>query len=261
MTPESALVPDTPGTPADAPRFPTDLPETDGEPLETDWHRLAIALLVEAVRYHHRDRNDFFAGGNMFLYFSAEQVRNKDYRGPDFFFVWGVDGARERRYWAVWQENGKYPHVIIELLSPSTAHEDRTTKKSLYEETFRTPEYYLYDPDTRQLEGWRLHKRNGTLGYDPIEREEHGRLWSGQLELYLGTWDGKFQDVRRTWLRFFDVHGNLIRVGSEAERERAERERLRADREQHRAELAEAELEKLKARLAKLEGGGPQGGP
>ena len=52
-----------------------------------------------------------------------------------------------------------YPDVIIELLSPTTAKEDRTTKKRIYEQTFHTSEYYLYDPDTQQLEGWRLGPR------------------------------------------------------------------------------------------------------
>jgi hypothetical protein len=75
------------------------------------------------------------------------------------------------------------------LLSPTTAQEDRTTKKKLYERTFNTREYFLYDPDTRQLEGYRLH---GINGYEAIEPEQEGRLWSKQLELYLGLWHGQY---------------------------------------------------------------------
>jgi hypothetical protein len=33
----------------------------------------------------------------MFIYFSAEQVRSRDYRGPDFFVVKGVDGVAQGR--------------------------------------------------------------------------------------------------------------------------------------------------------------------
>jgi Uma2 family endonuclease len=228
----------------DLPTFPTDLPEADGEPLESDWHRAAISLLIEVVRYFFRARRDFFAGGNMFLYFSEEQIRNKDYRGPDFFFTWGVQRDKPRRYYAVWQEGGKYPDVIIELLSPTTANEDRTTKKTLYEKVFSTREYFLYDPDTRQLEGYRLH---GTNGYESIEREQDGRMWSRTLELYLGTWDGQYLETSATWLRFFDVHGNLILTGREDVSRLIEVERRRADN-------AEAELERLRARVAELEG-------
>lgn len=222
--------------------FPTNLPETDGEPLESDWHRLAINLLVEGVRYYFRDRRDFFAGGNLFLYYSARQAKHRDYRGPDFFFVWGVERDKLRNYYAVWEEDGKYPAVIIELLSPTTAQEDRTTKKKLYERTFNTPEYFLYDPEARRLEGYRLHG----LNYEPIEPEQDGRLWSKALELYLGLWEGPYLETYATYPRFFDVHGNLIRIGREDETRRANEEKRRAD-------AAEAELARLRERLAKLE--------
>jgi Uma2 family endonuclease len=64
------------------PDFPNiDLPSEDGEPLETNWHRLQINLLVDIVKEHWRGRTDYFAGGNMFIYYSLEQARNHDYRG------------------------------------------------------------------------------------------------------------------------------------------------------------------------------------
>lgn len=213
-------------------QFPTNLPESDGEPLESEWHRLAMSLLIEVVRYYLRARHDFFVGGNMFLYFSAQQARTRDYRGPDFFFVWGVERDKLRPYWAVWDEDGKYPNVIIELLSPTTAEVDRTTKKDLYAHTFRTPEYFLYDPSTRELQGW--HLTNGD--YEPMESDERGWIWSRQLELYIGKWEGEYLESRGTWLRFFDVHGNLILTG---------REDL-----QRRADELEAELDRVRKQLA-----------
>src|SRR2546423_15190948 len=77
---------------ADFPPLPdVELIETDGEPLESEWHRMAMNLLIEVVRYHLRQRNDFYVGGNMFIYFSTMQARNRDLRGPDFFFVQGVN--------------------------------------------------------------------------------------------------------------------------------------------------------------------------
>ena len=69
---------------------------------------------------HWQGRTDFFVGGNMFLYYSLQQVRNRDYKGPDFFVTTEVDGPRERRSWIVWEENGRYPDMIVELLSPSS---------------------------------------------------------------------------------------------------------------------------------------------
>src|SRR5947209_3221201 len=115
-----------------------ELIETDGVPLESDWHRAAIGLLIEVIDWLFRGRTDFYVGGNMFIYYCEEQARTRRYRGPDFFFVDGVNREPRRRYWVVWKEGGRYPDLIIELLSPRTAKRDRTTKKDLYEKVFRT---------------------------------------------------------------------------------------------------------------------------
>ena len=40
-----------------------------------------------------------------------------------------------RKSWVVWEEDGKYPHVIVEILSESTANTDRELKKQLYQDT------------------------------------------------------------------------------------------------------------------------------
>jgi Uma2 family endonuclease len=224
MTPEKLPVPGTaePESVVNL-EYPTDLPYDDGEPLDSEWHRMAIDLLIEAIIWYYRDRPDFFAGGNMFIYFNPDQARNRDYRGPDFFFVWGVDRERLRKYWAVWLENFKYPQVIIELLSPTTAVEDRTTKKTIYEKEFETEEYFLYDPYERKLEGWRLSNGPGNERvYEAIAVNERGWMWSEQLELFLGEWEGPFQTRPAIWLRFFDKDGQLVLLGDEYERQRAD---------------------------------------
>ncbi len=93
----------------------------------------------------------------MFVYYSRDQAMNRDFRGPDCFVVLDVPGDRERQGWIVWEEEGRYPDIIIELMSPSTAQVDFTQKKDLYERTFRTPKYFVYDPfKPESLRGWRL---------------------------------------------------------------------------------------------------------
>ncbi len=71
---------------------PTDLIFDDGEPLESNRHRIAMNVLIEAVHRAYQGRNDYFTGGNMFIYYSSEQVQNRDFRGPDFFVTLNVDG-------------------------------------------------------------------------------------------------------------------------------------------------------------------------
>jgi Uma2 family endonuclease len=53
--------------------------------------------------------------------------------------------------------------------------------------SFRTPEYFWYDPIGDELLGWRL--SGGT--YQAIEPDATGRLWSQELELWLGRWQGE----------------------------------------------------------------------
>jgi Uma2 family endonuclease len=230
--------------------------------LESNWHRLQINLLADALYQHWRPRTDYFAGGNMFIYYSLQQARNRDYKGPDFFVVKNVDGTRQRRSWIVWQEHGRYPDVIIELLSPTTKNEDLGPKKSLYESTFKTPEYFCVDPDEQSLRGWQLDK----TGYVPLATNTQGWLWSASLQLWLGWREGDFQGTHDVWVRFFDPSGTLVPTAEEtavaehshakAERERAEAERERAEAalvqvetERARAEAAEAELARLREEL------------
>jgi Uma2 family endonuclease len=78
-----------------------ELPYDDGMPMETQRHALQLQLLIDPLRLHWTERQDVYVGGNMFVYFSLEQMRRQDFRGPDFFVVLGVP-KRERKSWVVW---------------------------------------------------------------------------------------------------------------------------------------------------------------
>ncbi len=61
-----------------------ELPCDDGIPMETQRHKLQMDILMETLVPWLREREDGYVGGNMFIYFSAAQVKNQDFRGPDF---------------------------------------------------------------------------------------------------------------------------------------------------------------------------------
>ncbi|MBM3224271.1 MAG: Uma2 family endonuclease [Candidatus Tectomicrobia bacterium] len=236
-----------------------DLPYEDGVPLESHWHRLQINLLNEVLEQYWHARDDFFAGGNMFIYYSMAQVRNRDYKGPDFFVVQGVERSRSRRSWIVWDEGGRYPDVIVELLSPTTAAEDLGPKKDLYEQVFRTAEYFCVNPDGYTLQGWRLTGAH----YVPIPLNTEGQVWSERLQLWLGFEAGSFQGTPDNWVQFFDPVGRRLPTGAEradteramaeAERAMAAAARKRAEAERERAEAALAENAHLRAELERLQ--------
>ncbi|OUL18083.1 hypothetical protein BV378_37135 [Nostoc sp. RF31YmG] len=199
---------------------PSDL-WSDEPPVESDLHREQIELLLACLKWWWRNRTDFYATGNLTIYFSPEQITTKDFRGPDFFVVLGCEN-RPQKSWVLWAEQGKYPNVIIELLSDSTAKVDKGAKFELYQDTFRTPEYFWFHPDTLEFKGFRL------MGgkYQPLEANTEGWLWSQQLELFLGIYESK--------LRFFSLDKQLVLTPEE------------------RAAIAEQQVEELKARLKGL---------
>jgi Uma2 family endonuclease len=203
---------------------------SDEPPLESDLHRDQIDLLIRLLKAWWQDQPQGYVSGNLTIYYSPDQKKSEDFRGPDFFVVLGAT-AQERRSWAVWQEGGQYPHVIVELLSNSTASVDRGLKKELYQNTWRIPEYFWFHPDTLEFEGFRL--VNGV--YEPIAPSPAGWRWSQQLQLSLGIHDRK--------LRFFTPSGQLVPLPEVAAQQRAEQaeaalqqERQRADQERQRAE-------------------------
>jgi Uma2 family endonuclease len=244
---------------------PTDLIFDDGEPLESNRHRIAMNVLIDSVLVAFEGRTNYFVGGNMFVYYSRHQAMNRDFRGPDFFAVLDVDDNRERQGWVVWEEDGRYPNVIVELMSPSTAKTDKTIKKELYERTFRTAAYYIYDPfDPDSLEGWQL---DAAQRYQPIPANDKGWLWCEPLGLWLGNWEGC---IRREpisgvchWLRFYDTAGELVLIQDEVaqlaqqEAQLAQQEAQTAQQEaqsaQQEVEAAQHRADRLAARLRALD--------
>jgi Uma2 family endonuclease len=225
---------------------PTDLIFDDGAEMESNRHRIAMTVLIRSLEQGFAHRNDFFVGGNMFIYYSVKQVRNQDFRGPDFFAVLGVDGTTSRQGWVVWDENGRYPDVILELLSPSTAHEDIGKKKDIYEQVFRTPDYFVFDPfEPNSLQGWHL---DNNQRYQPLVPDERGWLWCETLGFWLGTWEGTVDRETAVWVRFFDESGNLVLLPEEAAQQQAEAAQQQAEAAQQQAEIAQQQAERERQR-------------
>jgi Uma2 family endonuclease len=175
---------------------------SDEPEMESSLHYLQAMLLVSCLEWLWRDRDNFFIGANLTVYFSRQQLKNRDFRGPDFFLVKNTQ-RQPRRSWVVWEEDGKYPDIIIELLSESTANVDRTDKRELYQDRFRTPEYFWFDPESLEFVGLRLVGNR----YQDIPNQPYGK-WSETLELYLAILDGQ--------LRFFKPNGEIVPTPQES---------------------------------------------
>jgi len=194
-------------------------PGSDGKPMgETKRHVQQLGRLLEALDLHFAEEPDVYVGGNNLIYYVRGDRRR--FVAPDLFVARGV-GKQERRVYLTWRE-GKAPDFILELLSWETQRRDRTTKKQFYQDVFRTREYFLFDPDTGFLDGYRLDR---TGRYQELPSDERGRIESEVLGLTLGV-------DRLGWLRAYRPDGSVLLT----------------------LEEAAAEIERLKAELARLQG-------
>jgi Uma2 family endonuclease len=220
-----------------------ELPYSDGVPMESQRHVQQMTLLILTLQPWLNARTDGYAGGNMFVYFSLEQLKNRDFRGPDFFAVVGVPKG-ERKSWVVWEE-GKAPDVVIELLSESTANTDKTDKKLIYQNQLRVSEYFWYDPfNPDDWAGFFL--QQGI--YKPLILNKNQQFMSQSLGLSLVRWSGIYQGTEGVWLRWATLEGELLPLGeeiAEQERQNAKQERQRAEQERIRAEQAESQLRQV----------------
>ena len=226
---------------------------SDEPQLESSLHLEQILLLIACLKWWWREgaadnlleRDRFFLGGNISIYYEKKQGKKGSHRfsGPDFFLVKNVSG-RPRKSWMVWKEDNCFPDLIIEILSSGTAKVDRTDKKRLYQNTFKTPEYFWFHPWTLEFAGFKL--VNGK--YQSIPANASGQLWSEQLQLYVG--------VHERQLRFFTVMGDLVPIPPEAAIEaekRLQAAEQQAEQERQQRTLAEQQAEQERQQRALAE--------
>jgi len=159
-------------------------PEDDGEPMaETQANAVQMMDLIFALSYvfQVQGRDDHTAvGGNQLMYFNERNGR--DHLAPDVYVI--LDYAPPPPpSWRMW-EHGKFPEIIFEITSPSTADVDVSDEvgkgKRWRYGTLGVREYYIYDPQgdlDPPLQGF---AREGTR-LEPMETLAGGSIYSPLL--------------------------------------------------------------------------------
>lgn len=265
-----------------------DLPSEDPEEpgLPDEFHDLQPQLLSRTLRLSRYSRENCFTASDLNFYYDVTHPLWQ--KRPDWFLVVGVprlyEGKESRRSYVVWQE-GKFPAVIVEFLSPGTEAEDLGRfhravpnptspelngessqkpkppgKLEVYEQYLRIPHYIVYSRYTGQL---RYFKLEGGQYQEQAIAKATPLVWLDDLEVGLGIWQGEFEGVPDSWLRWCDREGNWLLTDTEQEqfekeqerlekeRERAAREQERLEKEQERAAKEQERLEKERERAAK----------
>lgn len=145
---------------------------------------------------------------------------------------------------------GKQPDVIIEAVSDRTGGEE-SHKKELYAR-LGVPYYAVFDPK-HFLSKDTL--RTYELVGGTYRRAEPGP-WPN-VGLGLRLWDGAFEGVEATWLRWCDAKGKIIPTGEERASqadERASQAEERALQADERASKAEERIRRLESELRRVKG-------
>jgi len=176
-------------------------PTSDGKPMgETETHVIQLAQLLECLRTYFASEPDVYVSGNNMMYYEEGNPRKKVC--PDIYVTLGIP-KRERRSYKIWIE-GKAPDFILELLSGETRSRDFGFKKRLYQNVFQTKEYFLYDPDTEALYGYRLTESR----YRLVRPDANHRLFSSVLRLLFGV-------DAQGWLRIYRPDGTVLKTQQE----------------------------------------------
>ncbi|WP_287314495.1 Uma2 family endonuclease [Moorena sp. SIO1G6] len=158
-------------------------------------------------------------------------------KAPDWGYVPSIRVSREevkRNYTPRLQ--GDIPAIVMEFLCDTEAGEysNKPTyppgKWFYYEQVLQVPNYVIFEPDTGEIEVYRLDD-SGRYQLEPPDA--NNRYWIDQMSLFLGIWQGTRENRTGYWLRWWDQQGELLLWGSELviqEQQRAEQERQRAEK-------------------------------
>ncbi len=223
-------------------------PDSDGQPMADNTQQFSwIVLIKENLESIFADRADVFVAGDL-LWYPLEghpEVRV----APDVLVAFGRPKG-DRGSYQQWLEGNIAPQVVFEILSPSNRLKEMINKLQFYDR-YGVEEYYVYDPDTNELQG--LHRVGGSLS--AIEQIDN---WiSPRLQIKFVLTPENLEIYRPDGQRFLTtIELNQLvdqeRNKAEQERVRAEQERIRAEQEYARAEQERAKSERLLAQLRQL---------
>ena len=229
---------------------------------ETDFQARAVHNARHFLKTHFRNRSDVYISGNIFVYYQRGNPALSV--SPDILVALGVE-RRDRRTYRTWVE-GKAPDFVLEVLSPSTARKDLTTKRDIYAK-LGVREYFLFDPagDRLQppLQGYQLDwgryvplpaleplaVRSGVLGLDLwVDDLRHLRMRDASTGENLPSMEESEEGRRKA-----ESREESARIGAREAQARANQAEARASQAETRASEAEARASEAEARASRAE--------
>ncbi|SKB14225.1 conserved hypothetical protein [Planktothrix sp. PCC 11201] len=226
---------------------PTEIiyPETDGKPMANNTEQFNWIVAIEQnLEWLFAHDPNVFVAGDLFWY----PVEGKPHivNAPDVLVVLGRPKGKRGSY-LQWREEGIAPQVVFEILSPGNTKSEMERKLVFYER-YGVEEYYIYNPDNYQFQGW----QRGDGGLDVIEISEN--YVSPRLGIRFEVSEHPLQIYRpdgAKFLSYVEINQQLEQEiqRAETERQRAETERQRAETERQRAETEHQRAEETEVLL------------
>lgn len=202
-------------------------PESDGRRMadNTKQFRWIVSIQGEIDDLLRHDPQVFVAGDLLWYPVEGEP---KIRMAPDILVAFGRPKG-DRGSYLQWREAHIAPQVVFEILSPGNTPAEMH-RKYLFYQRYGVEEYYVYDPDSGDLEGW---QRRGThlQAITPMDGWVSPRL---RIRFTLEAGE----------LRLYRPDGSRFRTFLEVKADAAQAEQ--------RAAQAEQRAERLAARLRAL---------
>ena len=221
-----------------------ELPDSDETPVDNELQQLVPELLKLMLVWLWRERMDWFFGIDMAVYYDPDEPAIVS----DGFISIGVPRIVDeelRLSYALWEENDQVPVWVLEVVS-KTYRGEYSQKQRLYAR-MGVLYYTIYSNRRRRrprLEVYRLVKGEYVLQLGNL-------VWMPELGLGLGCERGRYQEIEREWLYWYDQTG--CRYPTLEERaQRAEQSDQRAEQAERRAEQERQRAEELAQRLRDL---------
>ncbi|MGA1621699.1 MAG: Uma2 family endonuclease [Synechocystis sp.] len=217
-------------------------PESDGKPMADNTKQFHwITVIKQNLDWLFAQDPTVFVAGDLFWY--PVEGRPNIVTAPDVLVVFGRPKG-DRGSYKQWEEEQIAPQVVFEILSPSNSKLEME-KKLIFYDRYGVEEYYIYDPDHDQLEGW-LRGNDNSLEIIP------------NLLNWVSPRLGMRFEPSDDGLRLYRPDGTPFHSYNEVnhllieEQQRADTERQRAESEKERGDRLESLLQQYREQFGDL---------
>lgn len=199
-----------------------ELLDSDDTPVDNELQNLIPNLLEAILALFWNNRNDWFFGVDMGIYYAPSQPALV----PDGFLSLGVErfiGEEGRLSYVFWEEDNIPPILALEVVSKTYGGEYE--KKKVDYAKLGILYYAIYVP-TRQYRRKRQPLEIYKLENSEYILQPNSPVWMPEIGLALGRERGTYLGRTREWLYWYDEQGKRLPTPEEL----AQKERLKAER-------------------------------